>query len=228
MSHSNHLRRTIIIIAIAVVLVLAALIAWQFRSIEHLATGQQQRSFVIDCDFAKFRQIMVRKNATAAIVGHTGMRLIGEQVEGVMLDTSQDDRPLLNAIRGVSKTEVAAVKELTVQLEDPTLEANELVLEQNADIQPDHIDVITASKRAAGRLKHYQTTLDAKPDPEGTRVVLTVELDVLVKVPSLFKHRADAGVQQAADDAINGQAAAIEAFIARHADELLILPELNR
>ncbi len=217
-----------IITVLALVLVLAALIAWQLRSIEHLATGQQQRSFVVDCDFAKFRQIMVRKNATAAIVGHTGMRLINEQIEDVMVDTSQDDRPLLNAIRGVSKTEVSAVKELTVQLEDPTLEANELVLEQNADIQPDRIDVITVSKRAAGRLKHYQTTLDAKPDPEGTRVVLTVELDVLVKVPHFFKHRADAGVQQAADDAITGQAAAIEAFIARHADELLILPELNR
>ncbi|GAA5505814.1 hypothetical protein [Novipirellula caenicola] len=228
MIYPNRFRRNGILLAIGLVLVLAAIIAWQMRSIDHLATGQQQRSFVVDCDFDKFRQIMVRKNATAAIVSHTGMRLIGERIEGVAVDTSQDDRPLLNAIRGVSKTEVTAVKELTVQLENPMLEASELVLEQNADIQPDHIDVITASKGPAGRLKRYQTTLDAKPDPDGTRVVLTVELEVLVNVPSLFKHRADAGVQQAADDAINGQAAAIEAFIARHADELLILPELNR
>ncbi|EMI17406.1 signal peptide protein [Rhodopirellula maiorica SM1] len=206
----------------------ALLLGWQLRSIEHLATGQQQRSFVVDCDFDKFRQIMVRKNATAAIVEHTGMRLIGERIEGVVMDTSQDDRPLLNAIRGVTKTEVSAVKELMVQLENPMLEASELVLTQNADIHPDHIDVTTVSKGPAGRLKHYQTTLDAKPDPEGTRVALTVALDVLVNVPSLFKYRADAGVQQAADDAINGQAAAIEAFIGKHAGESFILPELMR
>ncbi len=216
------------IIAVAIVIIAVVVLAWQGRSIEHLASGQQQHSFVVDCDFDKFRQIMVRKNATAAIVGHSGMKLLDERIEDVNLDTSKDDRPLLNAIRGISKTEVSAVKELTVQLDDPTLEATELVLEQNADIQPDHIDVSTVSKRPAGRLEHYQTTFDARPDAEGTRINLTVELKVLVKVPKFFKHRADAGVQQAADDAITDQSAAIEEFIAKHADERIILPDLNR
>ncbi|WP_146595964.1 hypothetical protein [Novipirellula galeiformis] len=214
------------------------MVAWSGWSVEHRATAYQDRSIVVDCDFAKFRQIMVRKNATAAIVEHSGMTLLDERIQDVALDTSGDDRPLLNAIRGVSKTDVAAVKQLTVQLDDPTLEASELVLRQNVDIQQDSFHVTTVSEGPAGRLENYKTTLDAVPNEAeagtteavagGTRIKLTVEMTVRVKVPRLFRHRADAGVQDAADDAIQGQADAIEQFIARYADDAFILPELNR
>lgn len=169
---------------------------------------------------------MVRKNATAAIVGHSGMKLLSENVQNVELDTSRDDRPLLNAIRGKSKSEVSATKTITVGLDDPTLEATELVLNQVADIQTSQIDVVTKSKKPVGRLENYATTLKAVPDAQATLVTVTVDMSVRVRVPILFVSQADARVQQAADDAIAGQSAAIQQFIGENADQRLILPDL--
>ncbi len=76
----------------------------------YLATGHQQATFLIDCEFDKFRQIMVRKNATAAIIGQAEMILVDEQLNSMQLDARNDDRPLLNAIRGKSKADVLADK----------------------------------------------------------------------------------------------------------------------
>jgi hypothetical protein len=56
---------------------------------------------------------------------------------------------------------------------------------------------------------------------------LTVDMNVRVKVPKLFVSRADERVQQAADEAIAGQAQAMQQFVAQHADKRLILPELG-
>ena len=169
---------------------------------------------------------MVRKNATAAIVGHSGMTLLSEKVQDIELDTTRDDRPLLNAIRGKSKSEVKAIKIITVGLDDPTLEASELVLRQVANIHTSEIDVTTQATGPAGRLEQYSTTLNAQPDSQGTQVTISVEMRVRVKVPMLFVSRADVRVQQAADAAINGQTAAIKQFIIENADQRIILPDL--
>ena len=211
---------------LAAAIVVFMVLAWSFSSIEHLASASQSRKFVVDCDFDKFRQIMVRKNATAAIVGQSGMTLLDEQIHDIEIDSSADARPILNAIRGSSKSNVAAVKEITVQLEDPSLDAAELILRQHAEIQPDEMDVVTNSKQLAGNLEHYATTLKAGPGVNGTNVELTVEMDVRVRVPRLFTGRADSEVQNAADDAIDDQAESIAKFIGKHADKRVILPEL--
>lgn len=212
------------------VLLLAGMVAWQLRPIEHTALGQAKATVILDCEFEKFRQIMVRKNATKAIVGDSGMKLLEERVLDIDLDTSRDDRPLLNAIRGKSKTDLVAVKQLTVQLTDPMLEADELVLRQDADIQEHRIHVETQSKRPAGRLQQYMTTLDAFPDDDGaaTRVELSVDMNVVIRVPKFFRHKADEGVQQAAEDAIAGQETSIKDFVALYADERFIIPDLKR
>jgi hypothetical protein len=222
----NRLNRLAILAAI--VLLLVAVAAWQLRSIDHPASGQQMRTFVVDCPFDKFRQIMVRKSATKAIVSNSGMKLLDERTLDIDLDASQDERPILNAIRGQSKTDVKAVKELTVQLDDPMLEASELNLRQDVNIQEGLIQVSTVSKRPAGRLESYQTTLEAEPEEQGTRVKLGVQMDVRVKVPKFFRYRADQGVQQAAEDAVAGQESSIKEFIDLYADELFIIPDLKR
>lgn len=221
-------KRSVVLVLCIVAVLVTAILGWRASQTEHIAIGSSEYSFVIDCEFDKFRQIMVRKNATRAIVDQTGMRLLSEQVQAVDLDTSRDDRPLLNAIRGKSKTELSAKKLLMVQLDDPALDAEELVLQQNADIQEHQIRVRTASQRPAGRLENYQTTLNAQPEGMATRVTLTVDMNVRVRVPIFFTYRADQRVQKAADSAIGEQGAALEQFIVQHADERIVLPDLGR
>ncbi len=200
---------------------------WSLSAVDHLATTKRAKTFTVDCEYGKFRQIMVRKNATAAIVGQSKMKLLEERIQDIEIDTSNDDRPLLNALRGRSESNVAAVKEITVSLDDPSLNAEKLVLRQQADIEPERMHVVTSSKEAAGNLKRYSTTLEARPKGDSTEVTLTVEMDIVVRVPKLFVSRADSGVQKAAEEAINEQASSIKALIAEHADERLILPELG-
>ena len=214
-------------LGIIAVVIIGGAITWKASIVDHVATGKQSQTFNVDCEFDRFRQIMVRKNATAAIVSHSGMKLLGERVQDIALDTSKDDRPLLNAIRGKSKSELSAIKLLTVQLDDPTLEADELVLRQVAEIDPEQINVLTKSTGPAGRLESYITTLHAEPYAQTTKLTVTVDLTVRVNVPKLFVSRADARVQQAAVDAISGQERAMKQFINEHVDERLILPELG-
>ncbi|KAA1259176.1 hypothetical protein LF1_17050 [Rubripirellula obstinata] len=221
-------KKNLLIVVAVVFLLIAGIAVWLLRSVDHPALGQATRSFVVDCSFDKFRQIMIRKNATKAIVGDSGMRLLDERILDVDLDTSKDDRPFLNAIRGRSKTDLAAVKELTVGLDDPMLEADELVLRQNADIDDTSMKVRTVSRRAAGRLEEYETTFDAIADEDGTRITLSVTMKVRVAVPNYFRHLADDGVQQAADEAIDGQQKSISEFIELYADERFIFPDLKR
>ena len=222
------MNKKIILLIVVALLVIAGFAFWQLRSVDHLTPGKAESSFVVDCSFEKFRQIMIRKNATKAIVGDSGMRLIDERVLDVDLDTARDDRPLLNAIRGRSKTDLAAVKELTVELDDPMLEADELVLRQTADVKETSMQARTVSRRPAGRLEEYETTLDAEPDENGTRISLSVSMKVRVAVPNYFRHLADAGVQQAAEEAIEGQQKSIKEFVELYADERFIFPDLKR
>ncbi len=216
-------------VAIITILLIAgvAAAAWSLGSVTHLATGQHQESFTIEVDFDKFRQIMVRKNATAAIVGRSGMTLKDERIDDFQVDTSGDERPLLNAIRGKSKSEVDAVKQLTARLEDPAIDADELILRQHAVIETGSMIVETRSKSPAGNLEDYQTKLQAKPDGDRTAVILNVALKVRVDVPKMFVGRANEEVQQSAEDAVRQQAESIRAFVAQHADKRLILPELG-
>ena len=222
----SRYKRLVFFIAITVVLIAVAGVAfWQLAPIEHIAHGRHSATFLVDCDFDKYRQIMVRKNATKAIVGNSGMELLDEQIQDLDIDTSGDDRPLLNAIRGKSKTELSAVRMLTVSLNDPHLEANQLTLKQHADVKPTRMHVETKSIKPAGRLESYETELTAIRSGDGTEVALSVNMQIRLSVPKLFTGRADAQVHQAAVDAITEQQASIQQFVALHSDEKLILPE---
>lgn len=213
--------------ALALLLIGIVLAAWLLRPVDYLASGSQTKTLTIDCDFDRFRQIMVRKNATAAIIAHSGLTLLDEKIAGLQLDARSDDRPLLNALRGKSKTNVSATREISVKLEDPAIHADRLVLSQQAEIHPETFHVVTQSKAPAGNLANYKTTLLAAPMGNSTQVDLSVALQVHIRLPKLFSSRADAGVQQAADSAISEQAAAISAFVEQYAGDLLILPELK-
>lgn len=192
------------------------------------AVGESARTFKIDVDFDKFRQILVRTDATASIVEHGGMKLLHESVESLGIDLSNDRHPIRNSLIGKSKAEVNAGKRLTVQLTDPQLEAHELFLFQDSQIHPDQIHVRTESTRPAGRLRSYATSLDAQRDGEATAITLTVNMSVDVQVSPLLIRIAKNRVQDAADNALEMQEAALRDLVSRFADKSIILPSIGR
>ncbi|MBB3209240.1 hypothetical protein FHS27_005078 [Rhodopirellula rubra] len=216
-------------IAIATVIAFSgmAVVAWNLASVEHSADGNHSTNFIVDCDYEKFRQIMVRKNATRAMIDQVGMKLIDETMDDLQVDTSGDERPLLNAIRGKSKSDLSAVKRITVELNDPAIDATELKLEQHADVGTESMMVETKSTAPAGNLKRYQTNLTARGDGVKTIVEVEVRIEVVVKVPKMFTERADDEVQRSAKNAVEEQEKSLKAFVAEHADQRLILPELK-
>ncbi|QDV27448.1 hypothetical protein [Aureliella helgolandensis] len=214
-------------LVVGLLLVGGAIAVWSLSSVEHVAAGAERTTLVIDTDFDKFRQIMVRKNATGSILALSGMTLVDEQLEDLRLDASQDRRPLLNAILGKSATDLSAVKQIKVKLDDPELDADILVLQQQVDIRADSMSAVTQAKRPAGKLEAYETSLLATRDGNHTKVELALKMKVRVQVPKVFVARADEKVRQAAREAILGQAQALEAFISEHQGERLVLPELK-
>lgn len=211
-----------------VLIVGVGIVLWRLTIVDHVAHGQSQKDFVIKVDYDTFRQILVRKNASQAIIAQTGMKLLSENVNSVDIDVTNDERPLLNALRGHSKAELSATKKLSVQLDDPNLNAKQLTLQQTSEVKPDAMHVRTESVAASGNLESYATTLDATPDGLGTKVSLTIDQSVRVQVPMLFVSTADKRVQQAAEAALRDQAVAIEQFVMKYADERIILPELGK
>ena len=213
-------------------LVLAALIAvglvgWGMWSVEHIATGSSRREFIMHVDFDKFRQIMVRKNATEAIVAHSGMELLEEKLNDVSIDMPRQDRPILNAILGKTNADLAATKQITVSLENPDVGAPQLTLNQHVDIQPNEIDVRSEATGPAGYLKAYSTRLHASKFEGGTKVELSIDQTVNVKVPQFFIATADQRVQKAADDSTAEQERALRDFITKFVNDAIVLPELR-
>lgn len=168
---------------------------------------------------------MVRKNATNAIVAHSGMKVIEERIQDVEIDTKGDTRPILHALVGKSQSDLWARKLIVVRVHDPEIHAEQLEMTQSADIQADSMEVQTISNRAAGNLKKYETFLKATAQRHETTITVKVNLQIEVIVPKLFVANADQRVQKAADKATREQRAAIEDFIQDHAGAVIVMPE---
>ena len=209
------------------VLAVFAIGLWQLSKVSRAIAGSSEREFAIDVQFDQFRKIMVRKDSTAAVIGHSGMQLLEQKLQGVTIDASADRRPLLNALRGKSESDLSATKQIVVRLEDPALKADELSLTQLAQIEPNALRVVTTASQATGNLEAYETTLRAVPQGNQTRVDLTVTQTVRVEVSWLFLSVAERRVQGAADDALAEQEQAIRDFVTRYADQVIILPEFG-
>lgn len=204
-----------------------SIVGYQMRKVDYVATASASRAFELDCDFAKFRQIMIRKSATKAIVNHGGMTLLSEEILRVKVDTSKDDRPILNAIRGESKTDLQATKMLTVKLNDAGVDVDRLKLRQEVAVEADGMAVRTAAVGPQQAVLDYVTTLSATPKSDTTHVELRTEMKIQVRVPRLFTHRADMGVADAAAAGLRDQQAAITELVAKHANDVLILPDIK-
>ena len=201
--------------------------AWGFSRSEQALHGVAERSFTMDIDFDKFRQILVRTDATAAILEHGGMKLISEKTDAVDIDLSNDSHPLRNALRGKSKANVSAIKRLTVQLNDPQVNATELFLSQDCKINPDSIHIQTTSDQPAGELRAYKTTLDSFRANHGTEVKLSMDMTVDVLISSMFLPQAKARVKKATEKSLEEQESAIRSLVSRFDGKALILPNVK-
>ncbi len=99
-----------------------------FRPVNRALEVREELSFKVPDAYPRVRAVLVRKDATRAILEHKGMRLLDEQIRAVQVDTSQDARPLLNAILGNSQTELHAEKLITVEVNDPYASTDQLEL----------------------------------------------------------------------------------------------------
>ncbi len=194
-------------------------------TVDHTSEGSSRRQFTIQVDFDTFRQIMVRKNATEAIVSHSGMKLLDERVDDISIDLPKQHRPILKAILGKAKANVSASKQITVSVDDTEIGVDQLTLKQFAEIQPEMMDVRTETVDPAGNLKAYTTRLRASKDEGRTKVELAIDQTIAVKVPRFFVSVADRRVQEAADKSTEEQEQAIRNFIGKFDEELVVLPQ---
>ncbi len=195
--------------------------------VDHISQGSSRREFTMEVDFDKFRQIMVRKNATEAIVAHSGMQLLEELVDDVSVAVPQQERPILNAILGQANANLSAKKRIIVSVDDPAIGVDKLTLHQTVDIQPESMDVQSNATEPVGNLQAYATRLRASKAAGGTKVELAIDQTIRVKVPRIFGSAADRRVQKAADNSTAEQEQAIRDFIAKFENEVIVLPELR-
>lgn len=197
---------------------------WGMTRVQHSAKGNAEQTFTVDVSYEKFRKIMVRKQATAAIVEHNAMELIHEDLDSVGIDLSQDEHPILNALTGNSQADLSASKEIQVQVNDPYLDADRLTLNQQAQVGPTSMHVRTTAT-PTDNLKEYVTRLSGVPTEEGTEVRVSVDMRYEAKVPKFFRQSMDKRVQDAAEAAVNDQVDAIKQFISEHASAPVVLPD---
>lgn len=210
-----------------VAVIAVALLVWLFQPISHQSNASQTLEFELQVKYDKFRQIMVRKNATEAIVSHGGMKIVSEGVEDLQLDLSGDDRPILNAILGKSKAEVDATKLLTVEINNDQVDTEQLTLRSRALVDSERLQVESKSVGEQGQVKNYVTSITATPQGDATLVQLALEMAIEVNVPSMFTGVADKKVNEAAGAALEQQKEAITAFVIEHADKRIVFPQLN-
>ena len=212
---------------VVVAILLVGGVCWGMWPMNHVATGSSQRDFTMDIDFDKFRQIMVRKNATESLVAHSGMKLLNEEVNELSIDIPKQKHPILNAVLGKSNADVSASKQITVSLDNPDIDAKEMILNQHAQMNSEQMDVTTQASKPAGNLTDYSTRLRATKIDAGTKVELTINQSVNVKVPNVFVSEANRRVQQAAANSTAEQEKAIRAFISKYQNDAIILPDLH-
>jgi len=198
-------------------------IAWQLSSTNYLASGSSERAFLLEVDYDKFRQIMVRNDVTREVITASGLTLKSDDLENLVVDTSQDRRPVINALLGRSKTELDATKHLTVSVKNAEVNLDTLELTQHAEIGNDLIDVRTVADKPTGNLESYETSLKAKRMPRGTEVVVTIQLKVNISLPRLFQSTAGARVQAEADKSTKEQEEMLRDVVVKHSKELTVI-----
>ena len=186
---------------------------WGFVHTDCSVSVSEEHRFNLDTDMDTFRQILVRTKATAAVLEHSGMKLLEESTDSVNIDLKKDARPLRNFLRGKSKANVSAIKHLRVQLNDPEIRASELSLTQECLLQPENIHIETTADRPSGAIKRYQTVLNAVRGESGTDITLNIDMTVDIQVSRIFHSQSEARMKQAATKILKDQEAALISLV---------------
>ena len=144
-------------------------------------------------------------------------------LKNLVVDTTKDRRPVINALLGRSKTELEATKHLTVSVKNAEVNLDTLELTQHAEVGNDLISVRTVADKPTGKLESYETSLKAKRVVKGTEVVVAVQLKVNTTLPRLFQSTARERVQAAADKTTKEQEATLRNVIVKHSKELTLV-----
>jgi hypothetical protein len=207
------------IVSVVAVALIAGLTVRQFAWTEIVVPGESDRSFTLPIDYDRFRQILVRTDVTKEIVNASGQSLKQDSLQALELDTTNDDRPILNALLGKSKTEVQAEKHLVVSVKNTEIDLEELAITQHANLGNDETTVQTTSDKPTGKLESYNTVLSARRASNATEVKVSVDLKVMVNVPRIFQTVAQQKVQAASDKIATELEAMLKEIVAKHASE---------
>lgn len=208
---------TWLVVGVTSAMGLAGVGVWQIAPCEFKGASTAEHSDEINVPYDEFRTMMVRNNATQAIVEHGGMQVIDEEVLKLQVDLSRDKRPLLNAILRKSKAKVTASKRVTVSVNNSDIQADRLVLMQNAEITPEQLDVTSFSEGPAGDLKSYRTSLHAEPNGDTTLVRVTIDMHLCKDLGKLFHNEAQSQLDAAAHTTAYQQCEALQQFVLANA-----------
>jgi hypothetical protein len=123
---------------------------WNAVPCECLAVSQSEDACIINIPYQEFRTLIVRNDATKAILERDGFVLVDEETLELKIDFGDDKRPILNAIFGKSRSNVKALKRLVVGINDLYVGAVKLVILQNSKITPQEVCVESNSENRCG------------------------------------------------------------------------------
>lgn len=79
MNPSNR-KSKILWVSVGLAVVLAAGVVWLFYPVQEDVSASGRGRFVVEADYHKVRAILVRRDATRAIVEHSGVELLDDRI----------------------------------------------------------------------------------------------------------------------------------------------------
>jgi hypothetical protein len=189
---------------------------WNVVPCECRAISKYEDSRVIDIAYQDFRTLIVRNDATKAIVERDGFMLVDQEILELKIDFGDDKRPILNALFGKSKSNVKASKRLIVGLNDANAGADKLVILQNSRITPQEVSVESNSEYRCGDILKYVATLNARPVDAATSVRVAIEIEISKPLSPFLHSIAQTRLDRQVKESVDKQVIAINEFVQEH------------
>jgi len=220
-------------IGLPLLILVAAVVAGLIWRGEYPTEQMAQRSFVIDEDFTKVRKIMVRTDAAKEIVTMGGgSEFVEQQWEDISADAAGKDvgkKLLRNLLSSNPDWQLQLHGTLKVRTLDPYISnnengKNEVTLEQDVEIMPDHLQSDTKLVEGSGRLLDYAMSTRLEREEEHTRVTLKLTQEINTDAPWFAHGIADRRVRASAERTLANQEDAMRRLIEENRDKSWLFP----
>ncbi len=220
-------------LGLPLLVLMAAVAAGMIWRGEYPTEQTAQRSFVIEEDFTKVRKIMVRTNAAKEIVTMGGGSEFVEQQwdDGSAIAAGEDvgKKLLRNLLSGDPDWQLQLHGTLKVRTLDPYISnnengKNEVTLEQDVEIVPDHLQSDTKLVEGSGRLLDYAMTTRLEREDDHTRVTLKLTQEINTDAPWFAHGIADRRVRASAERTLANQEDAMRRLIEENREKNWLLP----